>query len=211
MNVLILTNGDYGDYEFCKKDTKQYDYVICADSGMRHARKLNCMPNLIVGDFDSCSVEDLTYYHHLNVSIERYNPVKDQTDTEIAIEKAILRGATHITVYGGIGTRLDHSLGNIHLLYMLLKKGIGACLMNPHNTVCMTDKEMSLEGEIGDIISLIPFAGEAYGVTTEHLGYPLVDATLKVGTSLGISNYMTAKKAVIQVKRGTLLVILAKD
>lgn len=211
MKVLILTNGDYGDYTFCKQDTTQYDYIICADSGMRHARALNYKPDLIVGDFDSGLTEDLKYYQTLNIPIETYNPIKDETDTAIAINKAVCKGATHITVYGGIGTRLDHSLGNVHLLYPLLQSDIKGCLMNPYNTVYMIKDELNLEGEVGDLVSLIPFAGEAQGVTTKHLGYPLVEATLKVGTSLGISNYMTEKRATVQLKKGILLIIKAQD
>lgn len=211
MNVLILTNGDYGNYEFCKYDTTNYDYIICADRGTHHARRLHIKPDLIVGDFDSGFTEDIEYYRKQAVPIKKYNPIKDETDTAIAIQQAIEKKATFITVYGGIGSRLDHSLGNVHLLYPLLQKKIKGCLMNPHNIVYMTNQEIVLEGEVGDLVSLIPFAGEAKGVTTYHLGYPLTDATLKVGSSLGISNVMTEKVAKVTLREGTLLVIKAQD
>lgn len=214
MNVLILTNGEYGDYEFCKNDGIEqipYDFVICADRGIRHAIKLGIQPHLIVGDFDSGSQEDLAYYREKHIPIEVFNPMKDETDTELAIKRAVEKGATSITIYGGAGSRLDHTLGNVHLLYTLLKSKIQARLMNPNNTVYMIDECIMLEGKAGDLVSLIPFAGNVKGVTTQNLGYPLEKATLKVGTSLGISNYMTESKASVWIEEGTLLVICARD
>ena len=212
MNVLILTNGEYGDYSFCKEDcTAQYDYVICADRGMKHARRLGMIPQLIVGDFDSGSEEDLNYFKEQGSVIERFDPVKDETDTELAIKRAVKKGATSITVYGGIGTRLDHSLANVHLLYGLLNLGINGRLVNPYNMVYLVSNEIILEGEEGSLVSLIPFAGDVHGVTTKHLAYPLTKATLKVGTSLGVSNYMTEKTAKVSVASGVLILIRARD
>lgn len=210
MNVLILTNGEYGDYSFCKENIT-YDYVICADKGMKHARKLGIVPQLIVGDFDSGSEEDLLYFKEQGIEIESFDPVKDETDTELAIKRAVHKGATSITVYGGIGTRLDHSLANVHLLYGLINLGIKGRLMNPYNTVYLVLDEIVLEGEKGALVSLIPFAGEVCGITTQHLGYPLTDATLKMGTSLGVSNYMTENVAKISIQSGVLMVICARD
>lgn len=211
MKVLIFTNGEYGDYSFCRNDRQTYDYVICADRGMTHAKQLGMIPDLIVGDFDSGSYEELEEYKRQGIQIEQFDPVKDETDTELAIKRAVEKGASLITVYGGIGSRLDHSLANVHLLYGLLELGIKGRLMNPNNTVYLVSKEITLKGEKGDLVSLIPFAGNVKGVTTEHLGYPLHHATLHIGTSLGVSNYMTETWCKISVEEGILIVICAQD
>ncbi len=214
MKVLILTNGSYGDYTFCKEDLFKegpYDFVICADRGMSHAMKLGIEPNLIVGDFDSGNEEDLLYYRNRQIPIETFNPHKDETDTELAIKRAVMQGATSITVYGGVGTRLDHSLGNVQLLYPLLKKGIKARLMNPYNVVQLMEHHIELSGKAEDIVSLIPFAGNVKGITTQNLGYPLNKGTLEIGSSLGVSNYMLKDKAEIWVEEGILIVIQSRD
>ena len=116
MKVLILTNGEYGDYSFCK-NIETFDKIICADNGIKHARYLQVSPDYILGDFDSGSVEDLEYFRKQGLHIEQVPTIKDETDTELAIDKAISLGATSICIYGGLGSRIDHSLGNIHLLY----------------------------------------------------------------------------------------------
>lgn len=210
MKVLILTNGEYGDYSFCHQD-KQYDYVICADRGICHARRLGITPDLIVGDFDSGSEEDLVYFQNQGVSIHRFPSEKDETDTEIAIQKAIEMQPEEVDIYGGLGSRLDHSLGNVHLLYQLLRAGIKGCLLNPNNSVSLAMNRYKIVGKKGDIVSLLPFAGNVEGITTKGLAYPLHKATISIGTSLGISNYLLEEVADIVIEKGILIVIRARD
>lgn len=210
MKVLILTNGEYGDYGFCKK-AKTYDRIICADGGMRHAKKLGLVPDLILGDFDSGSEEDLAFFKEQGVMIETFNAEKDETDTELAVRRALEMGATELTLYGGIGSRLDHTLANVHLLYKLLTKSVKGKIVHPQNTVYLINSSFEIKGNPGDLISLIPFAGDAKGVSTKKLAYPLYRATLTVGSTLGVSNYMLSDSAKVSVEEGMLLVILARD
>lgn len=210
MRVLILTNGEYGDYSFCHQN-QSYDYVICADRGICHARKLGITPDLIVGDFDSGSEEDLAYFENQGIAISRFKPEKDETDTEIAVQKAIEIGAREIDIYGGLGSRLDHSLANVHLLYQLLMVGIKGRLLNPNNQVSLGMNRCSITGKKGDLVSLIPFAGNVEGVTTTGLAYPLQNAAIPIGTSLGVSNYLLGEVAEVVIQKGILIVIKAND
>lgn len=211
MKVLILTNGAYGDYGFCNNQEEVFDYIICADRGLCHARILGLMPDLIVGDFDSADQSELADFRDKGVEIEVFNPHKDETDTEIAVSRAIERGATEVVIYGGLGSRLDHSLANVHLLYKLLKANIKGRLMDPNNTVYLVEKHIVLQGSKGDLVSLIPFAGKIKGVTTKHLAYPLKDAEINIGTSLGVSNVLQEDTAEVWLDEGILIVIMARD
>lgn len=209
-SVLILVNGEYGDYSFCN-EWQKFDKIICADNGMKHARRLGIIPDLIVGDFDSSSPEDLCYFKELGVQIEQFDPHKDATDTELAVERGVAFGASKITVWGGAGTRLDHTLANVQLLYHLLVQGITAELINPYNQVFLIKDHGFIKGKKGDTVSLIPFAGEVTGITTSHLAYPLAKATMTLGTSLGVSNVLLEDEAEIWLESGILIVILAQD
>ena len=210
MRVIILTNGEYGDYSFCKY-IGDYDYVICADNGMRHANKIGVTPNLLVGDFDSASKKELNDFENRGIKVMKFPPEKDMTDTEIAVEQAIKMGAMRIDIYGGIGSRLDHTLGYVHLLYALLKRGIKGRLLNPNNEVNITDSSISIDGKAGELISLIPFFGDAEGVSTVGLAYSLDYGVLKMGKALGVSNYMLGENAKVSIQKGVLLVIKAED
>lgn len=209
MKILILTNGFYGDYSFCNEVS--VDYVICADRGVCHARVLGIIPDLIVGDFDSTSKEDLEYFKEKGIEIETFDPHKNETDTELAILRAMEKGATEVVIYGGLGSRLDHSLANVHLLYKLLKANIKGKLMNPNNIVYLAQNYMKVSGEKGDLLSLIPFAGRVTGVTTKNLEYPLKDAIIDIGTSLGVSNVFLEEDVEIWMEKGLLIIIKACD
>ncbi len=210
MKCLIFANGDYGDYSFCS-GMQDYDYIICADNGMRHARHLGVMPNLIVGDFDSNQEGDLEYFKNKQVSVHTFSSVKDETDTEIAVDQAIEMGAQIIDIYGGAGTRLDHTLANVHLLYKAFEKKVAAVLINPYNRVYLVDQFISLSGQQGDVISLLPFTQEVSGIYTTQLGYPLKNGSLRWGKPCGVSNYMKSEKASISIEKGLLLVVKATD
>lgn len=210
MKILILTNGEYGDYSFCKAiDT--FDVIICADNGIKHARHLNITPDYIIGDFDSGTSEDLEYFNKQGIRIEKVPTMKDETDTELAIDKAISLGGTSIHVFGGLGSRIDHSLGNIHLLYKALKQGVNTYLVNPNNRVTLIKDTISLEGEEGQLVSLIPFSEKVTGVTTSGLAYSLEEGVFEAGKPYGVSNYMTQNTMTVTIKTGLLLVIQSRD
>lgn len=210
MKFLILTNGEYGDYTFCQKQ-KHYDYILCADNGMRHAKQLGICPDEILGDFDSCSEEDLTFFRQQNVKITQAPCEKDETDTELALDTAISLGATQIDLWGGIGSRMDHSLGNIHLMYKALQQNVKVTLYSDRHTIHLIDKEIRLVGKQGDLVSLIPFTPTVKGVTTTALAYSLENGEFQMGKPYGVSNYMLGEIADIKIAEGILIVIQARD
>ncbi|MGL4799081.1 MAG: thiamine diphosphokinase [Cellulosilyticaceae bacterium] len=210
MKALVLTNGDYGDYDFCEA-IAQYDYVVCADNGMHHARKLQIVPHEIVGDFDSCHESDLAYFREAGTHAVQVPAEKDETDTQLAIEKAIEKGATQIDVYGGVGSRMDHSMANMQLLYKYMKQGVEVVLYNHKNTIRLVQKEVRLQGKAGDLVSLMPFSEEVTGITTRGLAYGLCKGRLALGDAVGVSNYMLTNEAEIELEKGLLLVFQTKD
>lgn len=220
--ALIISGGKIEDafaLEWMKNHP--YDLLVAADSGMEFLYRNQMMPDVIAGDFDS--VEKDAYEHFVGKEesaeqdkkpeILRLNPVKDDTDTEFVIREAIRRGAVSITILGGTGTRLDHVLGNVHLLGIGVEQGIQMELVDTHNRIRMTRDELVLEKEtqFGDFVSVLPFGGDAMGVTLKGFKYPLENATIKTFSSLGISNEIVEEKAVVSVKAGTLLVMESRD
>lgn len=201
MRAVIICGGTVEDYILDYiKDT---DYVICADSGYDRAKKFSIEPNIIIGDMDSVKT-DLGD----NQSIV-YPAKKDFTDSELALFHAIEKGADQILMFGMIGTRMDHTYANLSLL--LNCKDIGAVIIDGNNIIRMVFDQLTLHGEIGDTVSILPFAGDVHGVSTSGLEYPLENSTIKIGTSLGVSNKMTNPQCCITVKKGTALVIRSND
>jgi thiamine pyrophosphokinase len=73
--------------------------------------------------------------------------------------------------------------------------------------LAQSGRRVTVEGKIGDLVSLLPLAGDASGVTTTGLAWELEKDRLRFGFSRGVSNEMTASEAVIEVEEGLMLVV----
>ncbi len=186
--------------------------VICADGGGEAAHAWGLNPRLLIGDMDSISPATLAELSaRPGLEVRRLSVEKDETDLEMALYAAVEMGADEITIVGGLGGRLDHTLGNLYLLAAprLLSAGAKMCLLGEHEEVFLLQggNQLSIEGQGGELLSLIPLAGDAQGVRTQNLYYPLKGETLFFGPTRGVSNVFTASPAEISLEKGLLLAI----
>lgn len=183
--------------------------VVAADGGLRLASPLGLNVDVVVGDMDSVSPEDLTDAEKAGARIERDPTDKDATDLELALDEATAAGATEITVVGGSGGRLDHLLANAQLLSRHRYRSIALQWVTDTETVhvCDPERPITIRGAVGGRVSLIPIAGAAGGVATTGLHWPLHGEDLSAGSTRGMSNTMTTEKASVSVTVGTLLVV----
>lgn len=207
MKVVIVANGEIKNINFLKYVIKNSDHIICADGAAKYLMDLNICPNLLVGDLDSIDEKTLEWAEKNNIEIQRFPVKKDMTDTELAVESALKQNPDKITIIGAIGSRLDHSLGNIMLLYKIHKLGIDAAVVNEINHITIVSDVLKMKCRVGETISIIPIGGDARGVTLEGLEYSLTDHNIKMGSSLGISNKSVSEEIIISVKDGILLVV----
>ena len=181
--------------------------ILCADSGLRHARALGISPDWVLGDFDSSSEQPE------GESVLRYPPEKDDTDTELAIKRALAMNCSHITLLGATGGRLDHMVGNIHLLFPCLQKGTYAEIVDSQNRLYLIDGEHTFrKGETwGKYISFLPLTEEVKGITLRGFKYPLTDRDISIGTSLCISNELVEEEGTITFSDGVLITVESHD
>lgn len=215
MNTLIISGGSIS-IEFLKNylSTHTYDCLIAVDKGLEVLYSLGIIPNHIVGDFDSVSANVLNYYQlKPDICIHSYCPEKDATDTEIAITLAIHLKSSHISILGAIGTRMDHTLANLHLLTLPLKSNIPCQLLNETNKIQLLNSSITLtkENAFGKYVSIIPLTTWVKGLTLSGFKYPLSNYSLSIGNSLGISNEIVEPIATISLQEGLLLLIQSKD
>lgn len=211
MKAFIFTNGSYEDPDFYKEYLKKFNapYIICADGGANFTQKIGLIPNIILGDMDSISEETLTYYQ--NVEFRRFPVCKDETDTLLAINHALEIGATEIFVFGALGTRLDHSLGNIYLLTRLLKPGIQGMIIDEKNSIFLVRDKKKLDLPMGTIVSLLPLGGDVEGLNIQGFKYPIANGKMTLENPYGISNVVVMKHQTISLEKGILLVDISKD
>lgn len=212
MRAVVFGSAAIENYDFCTPYLEQGDVVICCDGGLEHAKALGIMPDYIVGDFDSVGEATFVEFQGQNIPIQQFPTHKDETDMQLGIRLALDLGANDVTIIGGIGNRFDHTLANAHLLLWLLKKGIQARLVDERNVVELMEKEMVIEGSIGELVSTIPLSMEVKGLTLEGFLYPLTNYDLRLDDELiAVSNVLEKEKAKITAKEGYLFVIRARD
>lgn len=214
MKHIIVSGGD-ADPEFVSGFLKEHPgaFIIAADSGLACLDAVGAKPDRILGDYDSANHKLVEKYLRDGTEVLTYRAEKDFTDTEAAVKSAVSDGSSGIFVLGAAGGRLDHFLANVQALRIPLKKGIPAEIADPQNRIRLIDGPAVLHRKtaFGKYVSLIPLTARATGVTLTGFRYPLEDAVLRQGTSVGVSNEIRSETARISFKTGILMLIMSKD
>lgn len=211
MKILIIANGEVGAIQEIGTMLPTADYIICADGGLLHAKRLGLTPNLIIGDFDSLPLDVLEEYKRAGIPIRQYSRDKDRTDTHIAVDIAIEMKATHVTLLGAFGNRFDHSYANLMMLFRLEKRNIKAQIIDSHNIVMMSNEWLEIKGTIGQVVSLLPFGCDVYIRSTQGLKYPIVEKSLYLDFPYGVSNVLSETRATVNIGAGWVIAVKAKD
>jgi thiamine pyrophosphokinase len=181
--------------------------VIAADEGLEHAIALGLDVTVGVGDFDSASPETVAAAEAAGVRIERHPEEKDATDLELALDVAVSMSPERILVLASSGGRLDHALSGMLVLASDKYAGSHVDALVGDSRLHVVRGERVLEGEPGELVTLLAVNGPAEGVRTEGLAYPLAGDGLEPGSSRGVSNLFAEKRARVTVERGVLLAI----
>ena len=162
---------------------------------------------MIIGDMDSIEPAQLTSCSAQGVKIIKYSANKDFTDTELALDYAMGLKPTAIYIWGALGGRIDHTLANVFLLRKGQKAGIKIYLVDEYCEAFIIDKEAAFVDAKDVTVSLFAFSPKVEGLSLNGFVYPLKDAVLTMGESLGVSNIIDEAHAKISVRAGNLLVI----
>jgi thiamine pyrophosphokinase len=185
-NAIIVGNGYLPrKSEINKLLSLGFDFLIAADGGANSTRKIGILPNLIIGDFDSISNENLEYYQKMGIKTEQLKRQND-TDIEKAIKYLISKKVSKAIIFGGSGDRLDHTFGNIGNLLKYYEK-IQLYLVHQKTIVNVLFGEISIKTQIGETISLYGL-DEFTKISTIGLKYELKNQALPFGEKDGTSN-----------------------
>jgi thiamine pyrophosphokinase len=211
MKYIIISNGSFDSRVADEIEWQEYG-KICVDGGIRHFYSLGITPDIIIGDLDSADPEMIEHFRLKGVKILEYPCKKDKTDTEIAVEYAIESGAKEILFLGLTGSRIDHMLGGISLIYRLRRQGINCSIVDYNNEISIIEGKTEVcKSDYYDYISLLPYGGDAKSVSLKGFAYDLVKRDFFVGETLGISNEIKLGKASIDIGEGYMVLIKAKE
>lgn len=214
---LILTGGKL-DLAFARSFLKEhtFDKVIAVDAGLSAAEQLGIVPDYVVGDFDTADQALIARYRQIpHIVWEVHRPEKNETDTELARSCALAIGCTEVVFLGATGGRLDHLIGNIHVLCECMKRGVAASIVDGQNRVYLLDegKTFRKDRQWGRYVSFLPYTEEVCGITLRGFRYLLREKTIRRGEEVGrcISNEIVEDTAEISFSDGILICVESKD
>lgn len=210
MRAVIVAHGDAAPAD--REVAAAADLLIAADGGALLCTEWGLLPALVVGDLDSLGADRAGTLERRGARVIAHPADKDESDTELALRCALERGADDIVLVAGLGgTRLDHELANV-LLLADPRAGGRLRLVRGATTVraLQAGGRLPLAGSPGDLVTLLPL-GEAAGIATEGLRYPLRGEPLHAGAARGLSNVIERAGASVALGAGVLIVIEIAD
>ncbi len=212
MRIILFANGDCPYPDHARALIRPDDFILCADGGARHALALDLTPDLLIGDLDSVDSATVSSLRDAGIEIRQFPRDKDFTDLELALLAARDLRPDEIILLGALGGRLDQMLANIFLLTRPEFAALNIALVSGPERAQVVRDEITVRGEPGDIVSIIPLTPDVAGLTY-HAGlrWRLENATLPFGSSRGVSNELIANESRITLDSGVILVIHASQ
>ena len=206
MKAFIYTGGKIYP-ENITEHPKGDDICIAADSGFHNAKKCGDRVDILVGDLDSIG----SYKLDKKTELLQVPAEKDVTDTQLAVETAIERGATELIIIGGFGGRADHMLSNLAILEDLSMRGIYAIMLDGQNRARFLRSTSTLiPGSGYKYVSILAVDPVVKGVSVEGCKYPLKKAKLSRNFQYAVSNEIIGNCALISVRKGAVYIIESK-
>ena len=205
--VAIITGFIEGDFHKILPDPENY-YIVCADSGYKHAFNAGVKPDLIIGDFDSYkgTLPD-------DVPVERLPVEKDDTDTGMCTKMMLDRGFRDITIVGGLGGRFDHTFSNVQTASNACKMGAKIWVKEERNEITVIqNSSITIPRRDFNKMGVFALSEYAEGVTIKGAYYEVEDIQLNRYYPVGCSNETTDQEEIfIEVKEGSLLIVMARE
>ena len=216
MSKTVIISGGMLDEGFTEKvlEANPEAYIIAVDKGLEYLYNHKIEPQYIVGDFDSIDPKVIDYYRkETNIPIREYNPVKDATDTEIALRRVITLGSKEMILLGATGGRIDHLWANVQTLSVACAAGENACILDEKNKIWVTNKSCVLKKSeaYGPYLSVFSLEGEIYDFSLEGTKWPLNHHDLMPCDSLTVSNQFVDDEVKISFVNGRIVIMEKKD
>ena len=184
-------------------NNKGYSILICADGGANSARKINVLPNYIIGDLDSTTKDTLNYFAGKSkiIKIKRQN----DTDVEKCIKFAIKKKLNDIVLTGVTGDRLDHTFCNLGIV-LKFSHLVNIRIIAESSLLAPYSGDATLRTCSGETISLYGIDSKTR-ILSEGLHYPLKNIALPFGIKESTSNLAISNTVKLRISGGVIFVI----
>lgn len=206
--LILLSYMECVTPDMAQELAESADYIIAADGGQNRAREFGLQPDCVIGDFDSTTLNE-----DFDCLYITYPAEKDLTDTEAALTHALEKGCRNVILLGGMGGRLDHTMGNIGLLDKYYNSFDHMEFIDGKNRMELlkdSGRTLKRDGRY-KYFGLVSLNAEASGIDIRGAKYELTGASLERASTLGVSNEFSEDTVDIYVREGTLLIVRSAD
>lgn len=207
-----------GNCDLTGVDFKQYRFIMACDGGANYLSAVSECPHALIGDFDSVEgvvnmeMEMLgVVKHHMN------EEVRECTDMKSALDFLAKYDYEQIDLYGALGTRMDHSLVNMLMLFELEERNIRGRIVGDHNIIMALMAEGEpVERSLADApegwtVSLVPLT-HCEGLEITGMKYELEKTDLGLDkVTRCVSNEVETNLAKVRLEKGRMLIIYTRD
>lgn len=234
---VIIGGADITAYDRIRTYLSDDDFCIYCDSGLKHRKMLGRDPDLVVGDFDSCTEYAIKTKHRSDEQIKNFDlsnymdgdpdqftlfyepakaapairitPEKYDSDTMFGVREGLKRGFHEFLIAGAVGQRFDHSFANISILLMLDSLGKKAKILDDYSEMEIVSSEPVSVSDRYAFFSLLAVCGTAAEISIENARYTfLPNHEITCEYQYAISNeVLPGKTARITVGKGRLLLV----
>ncbi len=208
MDSVIILNGKFVSSPNKYKQIIGNKYTVAADGGALFLDKLDILPDIIIGDLDSLSDDNIQYFKNKGVDFIKYPVEKDKTDGELALDYCSKNNFNEVTIMGCQGGRIDQQLANIYLLEYSKKISLKSVIKEPGLEIGLINGHLNLVNKENWNLSLISLNEKAEGLSIKGCKYEVEDESLFRYKTLGLSNKITGDNACISIQKGLLLYIV---
>ena len=190
-------------------------YFIGADRGALYLIEQGITPHAIVGDFDSLSQAEFGRVMEHTNDAQRFKEEKNETDTDLALLKALTYEPTEIVLTGVTGGRLDHYEAAVRSIYRLQKENpsITLKIVNDSNTLqfLLPGTHVIEADERFRYLSFFAHEQPIEGVTLRNVKYETTNEHISLGSSRFTSNEIIGASGSIFFSHGICLMIRSID
>ncbi|MDW0115778.1 thiamine diphosphokinase [Sporosarcina thermotolerans] len=188
---------------------------IGVDRGSLHLLERGIVPLEAVGDFDSVTKSEFEMIQSAVDRVDAFNAMKDETDTELAVTRALTHEPDEIILIGVTGGRIDHFESALQLLYRLQieYEDVSFIVKNISNELYILKSGTHLvnKNEGLPYVSFFPFGSTVEGITLTGFKYETVNARMEMGMTKFTSNEPIEEVCTISFRKGICLMVRSSD
>ncbi len=203
--AVIVCNGEHPSRTLLSRVAGSRSLLIVVDGAANSFPRSFRKPNVIIGDLDSISRAARKRFSTSRiVRVGR----QDNTDLEKALDYCVHEGVGEIAILGATGKRIDHTLGNLCVVWKYTKV-LRVSMQGDEWSAFFVERHFDYKAPRGTTVSLIPYS-RSEGITLRGLKYPLKNAQMGHG-EIGVSNVVVKSPFGVKLRRGRMLVLVMKN